>query len=133
MYKLYVDGSYMNDKCGLGWVLVDPSNQILAKDSMRLNSDFGMHQVTGEINATLFGLGECLSRGIKEVEIYFDYMGIKEWATGGWRAKNKHTQNYRDLMSEIKEEIDYKFVKVKSHSGDYFNDLADELAKGACI
>lgn len=133
IYKLYVDGSYMNGKCGLGWVLVNPSNEVVAKESMKLDSDYGMHQVTGELYAVLFGVHACMIRDIKEVEIHFDYLGIREWVTGAWKAKNPNTQNYRDLMREILEEMKVTFVKVKSHSGDYFNDMADRLAKEACM
>lgn len=132
MYRLYVDGSFRNNKCGSGWVLVNESNEIVIKDSIPLKSDNGMHQVTGEIFAIVSGLHECISRNIKELEIHFDYLGIRNWATGEWKAKNIHTQEYRDLMADIMSIINIKFVKVKSHSGDYFNDVADKLAKEAC-
>ena len=133
MFKLYVDGSFSNGNCGLGWVLVGEDNQVVAKESMRLNSDYGMRQVTGELFAVIFGMHECLEREINDVEIHFDYLGIREWVTGAWKAKNSNTQNYRDLMRDIQKEINIKFVKVKAHSGDYFNDLADSLAKEACL
>lgn len=132
MYKLYVDGSFSNDKCGSGWVLVGDDDQVVAKESVPLNSDYGMRQVTGEIFAVMFGINECLEREIKEIEIYFDYLGIREWVTGAWKAKNTQTQNYRDLMRDVQKEIDVRFIKVKAHSGNYFNDLADRLAKEAC-
>lgn len=132
MYKLYVDGSFSNDKCGSGWVLVGDDDQVVAKESLPLNSDYGMRQVTGEIFAVMFGINECLEREIKEIEIYFDYLGIREWVTGAWKAKNTQTQNYRDLMRDVQKEIDVRFIKVKAHSGNYFNDLADRLAKEAC-
>lgn len=133
MYKLYVDGSFRNNKCGSGWVLVDDFNNILKKDSVPLKSDNGMHQVTGEIFAVISGLHECVSRGIKELEIHFDYLGIRNWVTGDWKAKNIHTQQYRDLIREVMEIISIKFIKVKSHSGNFFNEMADKLAKEACI
>lgn len=133
MFKLYVDGSFMNGKCGAGWVLVDENDNEVARESFLLKSDYGMRQVTGEIYATLFGVLECLNRKIKHVDIYYDYLGVSSWVTGAWKAKNKGTQEYRDLMREANAEIGFKFIKVKSHSGNYFNDLADRLAKEACI
>lgn len=132
MYKLFVDGSFANNRCGSGWVLVDNLDRIVAKESVPLKSDNGMRQVTGELNAVMFGIYECLEREIKELEIHFDYLGIREWVTGAWKAKNVHTQNYRDLMRDVEKEINIKFVKVKAHSGNYFNDLADKLSKEAC-
>lgn len=132
MYRLYVDGSFMNNKCGSGWVLVDGQNNVVKKSSTRLQSDYGMHQVTGEIYALLDGLEFCLNNGIKDVEIYFDYLGVKNWITGEWRAKNKYTQQYAEIGRYLVNSMNVKFIKVKSHSGDYFNDLADSLAKEAC-
>lgn len=132
MYKLYVDGSYMNGKCGSGWVLVDDNNNIVKKYSTKLTSDCGMHQVTGEIYALLDGLEFCNVNGIKDVEVYFDYLGVRNWITGEWRAKNKYTQQYSEIGRHLVNLMNVKFIKVKSHSGDYFNDLADSLAKEAC-
>lgn len=132
MHKLYVDGSFMNGKCGAGWILLDENNNEIARESVLLKSDYGMRQVTGEIYAALFGVLECLNRGIKNVEIYHDYLGVSSWVTGAWRAKNAGTQSYRDMMREANAEIGFKFIKVKSHSRDYYNDLADSLAKEAC-
>ena len=36
-----------------------------------------------------------------------------------------------DKVKDIKKYVDIKFVKVKGHSGDKYNDLADKLAKEA--
>lgn len=132
MYRLYVDGSFRNNKCGSGWVLVDDNNEVVEKKSVPLNSDCGMHQVTGEICAVIFGIHECLEREIKELEIHFDYLGIREWVTGAWKAKNSYTQEYRDIMRDVVKLINVTFVKVKSHSGNVYNELADSLSKEAC-
>lgn len=133
MHKLYVDGSFMNGKCGSGWVLVDSSDKVIKEFSTRLQSDYGMHQVTGEIYALLDGLEYCLNNGIKDVKVYFDYLGVRNWITGEWKAKNSYTKQYAEIGRFLVNSMNIEFIKVKSHSGDYFNDLADRLAKGACM
>lgn len=133
MYKLYVDGSFMNNRCGSGWVLVDDSNKVVKDFSTRLQSDYGMRQVTGEIYALLDGLEYCLNNGINDIKVYFDYLGVRNWITGEWKAKNSYTKQYAEIGRFLVSSMNIEFIKVKSHSGDYFNDLADRLAKGACM
>ncbi|MDU2709992.1 MAG: RNase H family protein, partial [Finegoldia magna] len=44
---------------------------------------------------------------------------------------NNLTKSYKKFIDEIKPQIDINFVKVKGHSNDTYNDMADELAKEA--
>ena len=46
-------------------------------------------------------------------------------------SKKAWTQKYRDFYLEISQRIQITFVKVKGHSNDKYNDLADELARKA--
>ena len=39
--------------------------------------------------------------------------------------------DYHEKMQEYKKKINIKFVKVKGHSGDKYNDIVDKLAKKA--
>jgi ribonuclease HI len=61
------------------------------------------------------------------VDIFYDYAGVENWATKRWQAKNEFTQAYAAFVRESG--IRVYWHKVKSHSGDYWNDRADELAK----
>lgn len=57
----------------------------------------------------------------------------KEWAKAGWRKGNAKTPNaklWRELIKLTKYHA-VEPVKVKAHSGDYFNDRCDKLAKAA--
>ena len=73
----------------------------------------------------------CLNRGIKKLTIYHDYEGISKWPLKQWAANKEGTKAYQEFYNNIKEYVDIKFVKVKGHSGDKYNDLADKLAKEA--
>ena len=124
----YVDGSYnkKEDLCGWGVVFLyeDEAPEYFS------GSCRGIHwNVTGEINAAVYAVEKALEYGCSAIEIHYDYIGIERWVTGAWKAKKEETQEYRDKMRGFFGMIDIGFVHVKGHSGDEYNDKADELAK----
>ena len=54
-----------------------------------------------------------------------------KWATGLWKANKPGTQAYAALCKQAMERLQLSFVKVKGHSGNQWNDLADQLARRA--
>lgn len=48
---------------------------------------------------------------------------------GEWKCNLPLTIGYRDKIKEFRKEIEILFVKVKAHSNEKYNDLADHLAK----
>jgi ribonuclease HI len=125
-YIAYVDGSYLYGKVGYGAVLLN-DDTVVAEFSGEVTHNKDSRQVTGELVATMKVLEYCQDNNIPQVEIIYDYKGIKEWATGGWKANKTLTQNYVAFVK--KSPVKVKWTKVKSHSGDKWNDRADELAK----
>ena len=78
-----------------------------------------------------------------KLEVYLDsaYVlnGITQWIQG-WKRNNWKNSKRQDVANkELWLELDYEknkfsnieFIKVKGHSGNKYNDLADELAKKA--
>lgn len=90
-----------------------------------------MRNVAGEIKAAECAMQFCLDHNIKSLDIYHDYEGIAKWCTGEWKASKTGTQLYKQFYNDIKDHICIRFFKVKGHSGDKYNDLADQLAKCA--
>ena len=61
--------------------------------------------------------------------IYYDYQGIASWCTGEWKTNKEGTKAYKAYFDSLQGLLSIRVEKVKGHSGDTYNDLADELAK----
>lgn len=66
--------------------------------------------------------------GLKKITIFYDFEGIYKWLSYDWVANKTYTENYVDTMTQYSKLIEIAFIKVKSHVGIYYNDLADKLA-----
>ena len=136
--RAYVDGSYDaasgRFSCGVVIIETDADGN---SETTELKSAFddpeaaAQRNVAGEIMGSKLAIDWCMANGIKSVEIYHDYEGIGAWADRRWKANNPLTQGYRDYVAEARKTLEIKFVKVKGHSGNKYNDIADRLAKAA--
>ena len=90
-----------------------------------------MRNVAGEIMGAAQSMKIADLLKIPELTIYHDYEGIAKWCTGEWKAKKTWTRKYRDFYLEKSKTVSISFVKVKGHSHDKYNDLADSLARKA--
>ena len=136
--RAYVDGSYDSSSgrfsCGVVIVETDADGR---SETTELNAAFDdeeaaqQRNVAGEIMGSKLAIDHCMANGVKAVEIYHDYEGIGAWADRKWKANNPLTQGYRDYVAEARKTIDIRFVKVKAHAGNKYNELADRLAKKA--
>ena len=90
-----------------------------------------MRNVAGEILGSMAAVEKAIELGIKELSIYYDYMGIEMWATGAWKRNKEGTIAYHEYMNSVRDKIQINFIKVKGHSGVEGNEEADILAKKA--
>ena len=90
-----------------------------------------MRNVAGEIKGSESAMRYAADKGYKKIVIYHDYEGIAKWCQGLWKTNKSGTINYKKAYDELSERIHIEFVKVKGHSGDKYNDMADALAKKA--
>jgi len=129
----YVDGSF--DKasgdfsCGVVFLYEGQEEHYSERYSDRELA--AMRNVAGEIKGSETAMGVALEKGVSRLVIYHDYEGIAKWCNGAWKANKEGTRAYQAYYQEVRNQIPIVFVKVKGHSGDQYNDVADMLAKKA--
>jgi viroplasmin and RNaseH domain-containing protein len=126
----YVDGSYNEEKhmYGSGAIILYKGKEYEFASCGNDENLVDMRNVAGEIKASEMAMQWCLDNGVETLKIYHDYRGIADWCTGAWKANKIGTKAYKAFYDQIKDQIDISFVKVKGHSGDHYNDIADRLA-----
>lgn len=129
----YVDGSYdvATGSFSYGMVMFHKGKEEHFSKKYESNDLASMRNVAGEIEGARAAMQYCLDRGIKSITIYHDYIGIAAWCTGEWKAKQEGTMDYALFYRAASLHVDIRFQKVKGHSGDKYNELADKLAKEA--
>lgn len=132
--QIYVDGSYNPHKkiAAYGLVIVKNDKVFLKDFSAYPYSDVTeSHNVGAELIGAKRAVELSLANDFKRLVIHYDYMGIEKFATGSWKAKIPQTLEYQMFIQRYMKLVDISFVKVKSHSGNQYNDMADRLAKFA--
>lgn len=130
---VYVDGSFnIKEKTvGYGIVYIDSKEILKLNGSLQNDLYTSQRNVAGEVYGSMEAIKYAIDRNMKKIYIHFDYMGIKAWAEGEWKTNIELTRNYKNFIYEMKNKIEIHFIKVKAHSNDKYNDLADRLAKDA--
>lgn len=132
----YVDGSYddINNEYSCGVVLfINGEKKVLS----RKDNDpelVSMRNVAGEIMGSMIAIKYAIDNRKNNNErlvIYHDYEGISKWCTGEWKTNKIGTKNYKEFYIKASRLIEIKFIKVKAHTGDKYNEEADKLAKRA--
>ena len=129
----YVDGSF-NVKTGefsFGAVIFGNGTETEMSRAFSDAELSSMRNVAGEIKGAEAAMAYALEHGMDKLTIYHDYEGIAKWPLGLWKANKEGTIAYKDFYDKISKNVNIKFVKVKGHSGDKYNDVADRLAKEA--
>lgn len=131
---VYVDGSFSLEKSNYSYGLIAINNGEEVFEDCGVGEDkdaVALRNVAGEVLGSLKATEYAISNGYKKVTIVYDYQGVESWALGTWKRNKELTQAYHIEMQENMKKIDIRFLKVKGHSGDKYNDVADKLAKKA--
>lgn len=129
----YVDGSYNADTKQFSYGVVMFHNGEEKHFSQKVEDEelAEMRNVAGEIKGAEAAMKYAVDNKIEKIFIYHDYEGIASWCLGHWKTNKKGTIEYKKFYDKIKDSVSITFIKVKGHSNDKYNDLADSLAKQA--
>lgn len=130
MIESWVDGSFKDNQASWAFVVVT-DNEIEFEDcGCDVPEEFLEHRnVAGEIFAVLKFIEFCADNDEKEAVIHYDYEGLEKWATGEWKTNKELTKAYKESVKDSG--IKIKWIKIQGHSGDRWNEYADQLAKSA--
>ena len=129
----YVDGSYnvKTTEYAAGVVALWHGGEITFSEKADDPELKNMRNVAGEIMGAQIAMKYALSEQASTLVIYYDYEGIEKWCTSAWGAKQDGTIKYKAYYDKMARQLDIRFIKVKAHSGDPYNERADRLAKDA--
>lgn len=131
--KAYVDGSYDSHKkiYSFGVVLITEAEIIKYSKTDNNPKFISMRNIAGEVLGAMYAMKYAFEHNYRKLVIYHDYEGISKWPESTWKAKNELTQKYVKYYNTISNKVKINFIKVQAHSGDYYNEIADQLAKAA--
>lgn len=129
----YVDGSFNNHNktFSYGVVMFFQGEELHFSKKVTDDSLVSMRNVAGEICGSMAAMQFAVENHCTHLTIYHDYEGIAKWPLGLWKTNKEGTIAYKEYYDSIKDKLQVTFSKVKGHSNDKYNDLADELAKKA--
>ena len=137
-YKIYTDGACSGNPGPGGWAaIIIVNNEI--KDTF-----FGSEKNTTNNQMELMAPIKAIQKFKKksEISIFTDstYVRdgittwIKKWEKNGWKTASKKSVKNKDLWKKLKNlssKHSIKWIWIKGHSQDKYNNLVDELAQGA--
>lgn len=129
----YVDGSYniSTGEFSYGGILIDHNSEITFNKAIYDENLKNQRNVAGEVYGSMEAINKAIELNKSKIYIHFDYMGIKAWALGEWKTNIQLTKDYKKFIDEKSSLIEIEFIKVKAHSNNKYNDIADRLAKDA--
>lgn len=129
----YVDGSFNNNRNVGAYGIV-----FITKDAIKKYSgvpaflpDKATSSTHTELAAAVQAIQIARSSKIKKLVIKYDCEIIHRWSKSKVDINDKTGQWYRKMVLKARKNLKIKFKKVKAHSKDKYNDLADSLAKAA--
>ena len=148
MIKIYCDGATANNgminaRGGYGVVLVHNNEEHHVYG--RVSGD-ATNQIC-EIWAAIVGINTALANFSKElkedrrIEVYSDSAYVvncindqwyKKWQVNGWKNSQRQPVANQPLWEKLINLLPYAdltFIKVKGHTGNIYNEKADELAR----
>ena len=137
-YKVYTDGACSGNPGPGGWAAI-----IIVDNEMKYKFSGSEKNTTNnrmELMAPIKAIQKFKKKS--EILIFTDStyvkdgitIWIKNWEKNGWRTASKKPVKNKELWKKLKNlssKHSIKWIWVKGHSQDSYNNLVDELAQGA--
>lgn len=130
---LYTDGGYSRKLLAgsSAYALIDSNNNLIESNSFLLDDPDWLisWNIGPELFAVTKGLESALNKDYDEIQLIYDYVGVKNWATGKWKKCDKEYKKiYIDFIKEIHNRgIILTYKHVKGHTGCKYNEMVDYL------
>ena len=137
-YKIYTDGACSGNPGPGGWAAI-----ILVNNEIK-EMFFGSEKNTTNNQMELLAPIKAIQKFKKksEISIFTDStyvrdgitVWIKQWEKNGWKTASKKPVKNKELWKKLKNlssKHSIKWIWVKGHAQDKYNNLVDELAQGA--
>ena len=137
-YKIYTDGACSGNPGPGGWAAIILVNNKIKK--MFFGSEKNTTNNQMELLATIKAIQKFKKKS--EISIFTDStyvrdgitVWIKQWEKNGWKPASKKPVKNKELWKKLKNlssKHSIKWIWVKGHAQDKYNNLVDELAQGA--
>ena len=137
MITIYTDGSCLNNPGNGGWAAIINVNNKIKKISGSVKDTTNNKM---ELMAPIKALQEIEEK--QPIEIYTDSkyvrLGITDWVhkwiKNNWQTSKKEPVKNKELwiqLYELTKSYEIKWIWVKAHAGNIFNEEVDLLAKQA--
>lgn len=126
----FIDGSYdvKTNSYASAYILFSKTKNY--QDSFIGDPKYANYRnVAGEIFALIRVVSLAIKLKLKQITIFYDYLGIEAWANQLWEAKSELSIAYKSFITKALKMIKINFYHTKSHSGIKYNEMVDELAK----
>lgn len=102
----FVDGSYdaTEEKSGFGAIIIDNNgnqNILYKAFTKNLGEEFvELRNVAAELEGVKEAVNWAIAYKKRKITVFYDYIGIGEWAKKTWKAKNTITKDYVSFIEE---------------------------------
>ena len=138
--EIYTDGACSGNPGPGGWAAVlmygDKKKEISGGESQTTNQRMEMKAAVEALKALKYSCEVSLYSDSAYLVNAFNQGWLDRWQRNGWKTSQKKPVENKDLWEELlklTEKHRVKFVKVKGHSDNQYNNRCDELARAEII
>lgn len=138
--EIYTDGACSGNPGPGGWAAVmmygEKKKEISGGESQTTNQRMEMKAAVEALKALKYPCEVSLFSDSAYLVNAFNQGWLERWQGNGWRTSQKKPVENKDLWEELlklTEKHRVKFVKVKGHADNVYNNRCDELARTEII